>query len=326
MSALHQATAPAPNATAQDAPSEADRLGAAALAAPDADALQDVITLAGNVLAPPEMGALYRRLEAEGDADLVAQCRRFAPAWRALLLRPKPWRRERLHEFIRLYRSDGYRPRAGRTLLVCIAGMRGGMLMPNTGFLQNMPDDVADVLIIMRQGQSDYRCGFPGIGDSLLSIAAFIREKVIARGYDHVAVLGVSQGANAAPAMADFLDASLGVAFSGRYLRVGGVVPLAQAGTAWESLCHCRGRGGPGHDRPRRARLYSIYGAENRLDARWAQIFAQVEPRMELLPVADYADHSVFFYLKSKRAMAPFLRELCLAATEDRPLRWPVTA
>lgn len=297
---------------------EADAVMTQALAETDADALVRLLRDAGLNLSPTDMSRIYNRLEQQAGPELMEKARRQVPAYRQLLKKPRGYDSFKFNEYVRLYRShDHDAPDGRRTLVLCVTGINGGMGMMNTRLLQVIPSEHADVVMVQRDGQNDYRMGLPGIGHSLFAIAHYLDRNVLCGSYDAITVLGVSQGAIAAIAIADFIGADIGVAVGARALRIGGQVSLARHGWAWEPFCHCRNGSG------RQTIPYCIYGAGNPVDARWAKQFQAFETRGIVVEVEDCEDHVVLHYLMSRGLLKGFLSELCLAPREKRPLNWP---
>lgn len=198
--------------------------------------------------------------------------------------------------------------RAPKSLLVCFCGVANRMMMPVPVFLQLVPEDRFDVLVLKDPAGLGYLRGVPGLGGDLRQVAQAIASRLDCGSYADVRCLGVSGGGAAALYAGLLLQAERAVSVCGshRSLASGprGAGPAAgPTGHEFDALT--AGRAGNGA-----TRLVAVFGAQSARDREGAASLKEYLPACEMMAVANLADHNVLAGLLKNGALKAFLAEV----------------
>jgi pimeloyl-ACP methyl ester carboxylesterase len=101
-----------------------------------------------------------------------------------------------------------------RTMLLALAGLKMKMGVAPFEFLNLTGSIPVKRMFVRDLDQAWYHRGLPGHGDSLVAVAAELRELIAAQDVDRLIVTGASAGGYAALAIGTLLDADLVLSFS----------------------------------------------------------------------------------------------------------------
>lgn len=136
---------------------------------------------------------------------------------------PEHFRRQKLLSDVTLYSTGGNT--ATKTLLICVTGKEGRMMMPLPIFLQNLDANAFDVIVMKDLTRNQYRYGLSSLGSDLFSMIREFGESINLNAYRTTTLLGVSAGG--LPAIA--IGLSLG------FDRVVSVAPRSPDDPVWVS-------------------------------------------------------------------------------------------
>ena len=185
-----------------------------------------------NSLTPLEIAELLRRPTHQHLPFAIAPLLREAP--------PARYLREELSQGVRLYSAN----RGARTLIVAFCGAVSRLMKPISHFLQMMPDEIYDVLVITDAQQRHHDAGARGYSNSLIETLGRIKALSGTRSYRRLITYGTSMGGFPALRAGGWLGAhraiSIGGAFCAHPPRL--VRPSSEI-RAFDLLCECRPRG-----------------------------------------------------------------------------------
>lgn len=229
----------------------------------------------------------------------------------------RPFTRTTLSPAAGLYRHEA--GVSGKSLLVCFCGVAHRMMVPIPVFLQLIPADRFDVLVLKDPSGRDYLGGVPGFGGDLQQVAAGIRTRLDFQAYGDVRCLGVSSGGAAALYAGLLLGAARAVAIGGRHpslaTRRGTFMGLGRSPAGCEfdrAVGELAGRA--------TTRLLAVFGGDAPRDRQGAESLRQHLPACELVPVGAISDHNLLACLLRDGDAQAFLDEVLLQpAAELRP-------
>lgn len=165
---------------------------------------------AENVLSPLEVDGLR-------DAGLGRPARIWVDRLWSLCSRvaraPEPFRRHRLADDATYYEGTG--ATQGRVLVVGFAGVGGRMMMPAAPFLQGLPAERCDVVLLRDSDRNSFLRGVPGYAADFPSLAARIRADMPRGRHGEWRVLGTSAGGAAALALGALTGARQALSLGG---------------------------------------------------------------------------------------------------------------
>lgn len=168
-----------------------------------------------NRLAPAELAALPLLT-----GDLPWKTRRQIWRTRRLMRHghasARAYRREELAPGATLYRGA---PSADR-LLIVFCGTAGRPMLPVAVFLQFIPEDAFDVLVLKDPTGKAYTAGIQGLGDDLRIGLDLLSEKAAFGRYRQIRTLGTSAGGAAALYAGVLLRVDVALSFGGRHPRL----------------------------------------------------------------------------------------------------------
>ena len=214
----------------------------------------------------------------------------------------EPYRRKRMSKYVSLYSAGG--DTGQKCLAICFAGAGQRIMMPVGVFLQQLPADRYDVVVLRDVNRNGYRTGIPGVATSLEELVDRVGASQ-RRLYRSVVSLGVSAGG--LPAIWAALQLGLDKGVS-----VGGNHPFDERWQLW---------GEAGIKQPFSqflARLKAVpdlllvHGADEARDIAAARALS------ELLPTRTVAverhdgvrsGHNALYALLQRGTLAPFLEQ-----------------
>jgi hypothetical protein len=256
-----------------------------ALACTDAQEIAEVTSLATRDLAPNQLSAIYKRIEALAEPARLALFESNGKLWRLLTRREPPgFDNLRIAANARLFVAHDV-SRADKVLLVVFSGAGGGMFISTMRLLMRLPRGRFDVLWLWPADGADYPHGVPGFADSFAGVCDRVRG--FTPGYGGVAAIGGSLGGYSALRAGLVLDLPVAVSLSGRFSSLMWAIDKPSA-PAFDPLCACLG--------PRRTTLTAYYSADHPLDAVQADKLAAMNPSVQGVAMPTH-DHNVLAQL-----------------------------
>jgi hypothetical protein len=257
---------------------------------------------AENVLAPAEVDALKAApLPATARAwvdRLALMCNRIqAPRQR--------FRRRNLSVNAAIYEGEGP-PGAPRSLVVGFTGVGLRMMMPAAPFLQALPAERCDVLVLRDSERHAFLGGVPGYADGLAGLAARLEQDLPLARYADRRCVGTSSGGAAALAFGALIGARVALSLGGAHPSV--MVRRAASGALDRT----------GFDRliaaapPGATRLVCAHGDGSVRDSIRNRLLAMAVPGAELLVVRGIAEHAVLGGLVPRKALGRFFEDVLL--------------
>lgn len=266
---------------------------------------------AENHLTPVELDALHAAASElpepsrEWVEKLVALCRRIRQP-------TQPFRRQALTADISFH--EGSAP-AGqqRSLVVAFTGVAQRMMMPLPPFLQALPADRCDVVVLRDPDRCAFLAGVPGYAADMAALAARLAADLPMARYAERCCIGVSSGGAAALAFAPWFGARLALSLGGMHPR-GMALRGATAEIDRFALDRLRVASAPPA-----TRLVCVHGDDFLRDAVRSRLLAMTVPGSEVLVLRGVALHGAIAGLFQRNALARFMQEILLdgALPED---------
>jgi hypothetical protein len=239
-----------------------------------------------NSLTPLEIAELLRRPAYQHLPFAIAPLLREAPPTRYL--------REELSQGVRLFSAN----LGARTLIVAFCGNVPRLMKSISHFLQMMPDEICDVLVITDAQQRHHDAGARGYSNSLLETLTGIKVLSEARSYRRVITFGASMGGFPALRAGLWLGAdraiSVGGAFCTHPPRL--MRPSSEI-RAFDLLCECCPR--------RNVPVIAAYAARNPRDVGHQAALRAVLPDCVELKV-NTQKHNILHFLDGRGQLAAF--------------------
>ena len=142
---------------------------------------------------------------------------------------------------VNLYRGrDGA---SGRGLVVVLSGRHSRPMLPVSIFLQHLPANLFDILLLYDATNSHYTEGVAGFADSLLSLTQKVHADFASGGYERVYHYGVSSGAFPALRMGLIAPAHRSIAISGLFQWPINRLQSGETVSSFDPICHCNANG-----------------------------------------------------------------------------------
>ncbi|NMJ44126.1 hypothetical protein GWK16_22960 [Roseomonas sp. JC162] len=228
-----------------------------------------------------------------------------------------PFRRRALADAVTLFEGPAT-PGVARTLVIAFAGIAQRMNIPTAVFLQALPAERCDVVMLRDPARAAFLTGVPGYAADLRALAARLAEDVPLAAYaDGMRCIGTSAGGAAALCFGLLAGARRAVSVDGAHpaalrLRFAegadrGALDAAIAGVE-----------------PRGTALLSAYGAFHPQDGLRARLLALGLPGARSIGIAVQGGHGLLAPLLAAGALSRFLTEFLLADTpaEAMPDPW----
>jgi hypothetical protein len=257
---------------------------------------------AENHLTPAEVAALAAA-ELPGPAHawvgkLAQMCARIGSPSR-------PFRHRPIAQNVSLYEGAGP-AEAPRGLVVAFTGVAMRMMLPIAPFLQALPADRVDVLVLRDPNRVAFLDGVPGYAASLPALAARLEADLPLARYADRRCVGTSSGGAAALVFGRLVGARVALSLGGAHPR-GLVMRTARPELdrfAFEPLMAGAG--------PSLTRMICAHGEDFPRDSVRSRLLAMTLTRSEVLVVREVATHGVLGGLVQRDALPRFLEEVLL--------------
>lgn len=221
----------------------------------------------------------------------------------------RPFDRHDLTPEVTLYRDPAAGQEEERHLLIAFCGNANRMMLPTSVFLNQLPEQCFDVLMLRDPSMLHYLKGIQGFAADPMSLLERIREvRPVAR-YREISVLGTSAGGGPALYFAIALGAARGIS-------VGGTLPVSAPSIVANA-------GEPGAPTGReldvlfaaansvqRPTLSVVFGERYAPDIDGANALQSRFPRCRRIRIRGLDSHGVFPYLARKGTMRALMKTL----------------
>lgn len=259
---------------------------------------------AENDLTPAEVAALHAAAPELPEASrvwvekLASMCRRIRDPI-------QPFRRRALAPAVSFFEGAAP-PGAPRALVVAFTGVAQRMMLPLAPFLQGLPADRCDVVVLRDPDRLAFLAGLPGYAADLPALAERLAADVPMARYAGIACVGTSAGGAASLAFGPLLGARLSLSLGGLHPRAMG---LRGAARPVDRYVFDKLRAA---SPPAATRLVCAHGEDFLRDCVRSRLLAMTVPGSEVLVVRGVALHGVLAGLFLRNALARFMEEVLL--------------
>jgi hypothetical protein len=254
---------------------------------------------AENLLAPLEVDALH-------DADLDPPARVWIDRLWSLcngVARPRQaFRRLDLAANATYYEGPG--AERGRVLVVAFTGVGLRLMMPVAPFLQGLPAERCDMVVLRDADRNSFLCGVPGYAQDFPALAARIAADIPSGRHAEWRTLGTSAGGAAALAMGAVAGARLALSLGGGH-PIGFATRQGDRRLDYEALGSAVAAAQPG------TRLVCAHGRACTKDIVRSRLLAMAV-RGSVLEVEGVSEHAVLTPLMREGTLARFFSEVLL--------------
>lgn len=278
--------------------------------------LHAITTEAACTLSPTELKKLYSVVGEWADEEFEGIFKRAAPIWSQFKFGKVPeYQNHYISEKARLYTSTSTSlEKKGFLIFFGGAGRQAGAV--HCRILSLLPPDRFDVLFLRRNAPSDYRNGIPGVADGMRATCESIAHHFPRENYTGVGCFGFCMGGFWALRAAMMLRADIGVSVSGRFSRKSG------AQTDYDQMVDPVSLFSEESLNPR---LFSFYGDKTPLVGENARLFQSAYPSVELHPIPDTKEKSVYPVMAARRQLKPFFNTFSKAVlSPEEEIVWPI--
>jgi hypothetical protein len=271
-----------------------------------AEGLRRLIDLE-NELSPREMSSIWQGRYALPE-HIIAPLEKTIKTMARGARQPRAYGRTRISENANYYRA--HRGTDSKTLLIAFCGNANRLMLPIPVFLQFVPEDSYDVLILRDPSRTGYLRGVPGFGDDLLKVAKTIRAKIDVASYCEVRCIGTSGGGAAALYTGLLLHARRAVSVGGRHRTVCKRVAEGDSeftGDEFDVLLQGLG--------PTDTELFNIFGEHCERDIEGARSLEKYLGRLQPITVRDLAGHNVLAHLLQKGTLPNFFKRILFSGS-----------
>lgn len=263
-----------------------------------------------DILTPQEYVALRQHLT---DPELAALYAKRSVT-RALAGQvPQAYRRNRIAPDV-LHFSDPDHPSSAKTLLIGFAGRLGRLMIPNVGFIQCLPANDFDILILADPGTRHFRSGLTGYGDSFRGLVEAVARDFPRERYRRTVAIGASMGGLPSVWYGLMAGANRTICIGGRAAwDVTRMLEGDGPAHAYDPICACIAEPHP--------EIVFVYAQDHAIDRIQAGHFARILGA-QTLPIPGVRNHSPLGHLWETGSLKPFLTRITQARS-FRP-RWMV--
>lgn len=217
---------------------------------------------------------------------------------------PESFERRRIAPHV-LYFGDPAHDRTRKTLLVGFAGRLGRLMIPNVGFLQCLPAEHFDMVVINDPEQLHFRRGSQGYADSFMGLVAAIERDFPAATYGRVVSIGASMGGLPAVWYGLMAPARRSICVGGRAAwDVTRLIEGQAPPHAYDPICACCEK--------THAEVVFVYAQDHSIDRVQAGHFAGLLGA-QTLPIPAVRSHSPLAHLWQTGSLPHFLNQLTRA-------------
>jgi hypothetical protein len=265
-------------------------------AAPHHDQMQRLIALENTCTATEFLEMASQSLPA-GIAPMVAVT---AARIVSLHARPKHFQKIDLSPDVTLLKPV---TAAVRRLVVCFCGGAHRLMLPLPMFLQIVPEDQFDLLILRDRSRRLYLGGATDFGTTFAQTLSMLSDFVANRGYHETRCYGVSSGGAPALYAATALRARIGLSISGKHPTT--LVDDIQFPDGFDGMELDKALSQVKTAQPS-VDLKAVFGAGCPRDREGAEVMARLLPGLGSFAVEGCAEHNINAWLLEKAALLAF--------------------
>jgi hypothetical protein len=221
-----------------------------------------------------------------------------------LLTREQPtgYLRTEIASSVTLY-SDPNFPPVGKSLLLAFGAAGGGLSMGTTMFLQLVPSEKFDVVLLRDRSSKHYLAGLGDYADDFPSLVDRLVKDFHSQRYARVVCYGTSIGGVPALRCGLLLGGVRAISISGRFpWHIGRLLDgTGRAMPAFDLLCACK------TSQP--TDFVCVYGEDSKLDSAAVDHVERMFPVLRR-PISGTADHNVLYELWKRGSLQAFHQEL----------------
>lgn len=203
-----------------------------------------------------------------------------------------------------------------KSLLVGFCGNFQRLMMPLSVFLQHVPAELFDVVLLRDPERSFFLRGVPGYVSSLAQLPERLGRDLPLDRYASVRCIGTSAGGAAALVAGEVFGAERALSFGGGNPArsaeslepkglTGGELDAVFAGS--QRCC---------------ARKLAFFGEANDVDRETAQSLRRAYPGTRVVPIRGLSTHNVFYELFERKELTAFFADTLLGGRDILEERW----
>jgi hypothetical protein len=211
---------------------------------------------------------------------------------------PAAYLRSNFGKYVQLYSANC----GARNLIIGFCGTLHRLMMPISQFLQLMPCEQHDVLVLSDVRTKHFDAGIEGYSSSFFETLKRLRGLIDERGYQSVICYGVSMGGYPALRAGIWLRAQRAVSVGGRFCEhPNRLLQRQHEIRAFDLMCACR----PNREVPSLA----VYASDNEDDVRNYEILNYVMPGCVEMRM-ETKSHNVIKHLDRTGQLSAFFAEI----------------
>ena len=279
-----------------------------------ADYLRRVIELDDD-LSPSEMSSLWQDKDKLPDfvAQHIGRTMKMVSAGSDSI---RPFERTTISTNVQLFGAQAGDRK--KSLLICFCGYAHRPMLPLAVFLQHIPEDRFDVLMIVEPSRYGYLKGVPEFGTDLVAVVDAIRERVPLDRYADIRCLGISAGGAAALYAGVLIGAERALSVCGRHRSLSSHVigqpgrPPEFVGDEFDLMVRDRIAGSA-------TRLLAAFGEDAAHDVEGAKSLTRSFPACHPVRIKGLAGHNALQHLLERDGLDEFFERFLLGDEIDFP-------
>jgi len=198
--------------------------------------------------------------------------------------------------------SDPSLPSKDKTLVLAFAGRQQRLMIPNVLFLQGLPAEHYDIVLLSDTSQHHFKKGCPGYADSFMGLIEALERDVPRANYRRSVAFGVSMGGLPAIRYALVTGVERAICVGARaswdiYRLLIGDAPTH----FYDPICAC--------SKPDHRGLVFVYGADNEMDRDQALDYSKL-PGAQRVEVPEVSSHNILATMLESRTLGLFRDQL----------------
>lgn len=218
----------------------------------------------------------------------------------------RPYQRNTISLNVNLYHTES---NLKKSLLICFCGVANRLMMPVPVFLQFIPEDQFDVLVIRDPSEHGYVHGIPAFSKDLLETSKLLKEVIDLNRYNDLRCLGTSGGGSAALYFGILMHAKIAISVGGKHRSLSDKVNSEEhliSGFEFDNLI-----GNINHEEIT-TQLFAVYGDGSERDKVGAYSLKKYLKNCKLVTVKDIKEHNVLGILLQRNQLSSFLKSFIL--------------
>lgn len=196
-----------------------------------------------------------------------------------------------------------------KSLLICFCGIANRLMMPIPVFLQFIPENQFDVIVIRDPSEYAYVTGVPEFSANLLETASLLKQSINLSRYKDLRCLGTSGGGSAALYFGILMQAVIAISVGGKHRTLSDKVTNEErpiSGLEFDQHIE-----DIAHDKMK-TQLFAVYGEGSDRDKVGAYSLKKHLGHCQLVAVKDIKEHNVMNILLQRDQLSSFLKSFFL--------------